>query len=100
MCSIKCSWSKASDQVLRLNGATNSLNVKFSLSTNAVWILLLSSIACSAAVIRWHYRFFCVGINRHGNLEYFEEANYVVQDLAELNYSSLIQLFGQMDGSH
>ncbi len=33
--------------------------------------------------------FFCVGINRHGHPEYFVEANYVIQDLAELTCDSL-----------
>jgi len=37
--------------------------------------------------------FFCVGINRHGHPENFVEANYVVQDLAELPYDSLTRLF-------
>jgi len=37
--------------------------------------------------------FFWVGINRHAHPEYLVDANYVIQDLAELSYDSLTRLF-------
>ena len=37
--------------------------------------------------------FFCVGVNRHSKPEYFQEADVVVEDLGELDYASLKQLF-------
>ncbi len=43
--------------------------------------------------------FFCVGVNRQAQPEYFLEADVVVEDIGELGYASLEQLFEQRDGS-
>lgn len=37
--------------------------------------------------------FFCIGIDRHNNQEFFTEADYVINDLEELDFNSVQKLF-------